>query len=596
MTSSDPLKQQQSLELAVVSNCNFSALIDRKAQVVWSCFPRFDGDPVFCSLLKKSTSTSSDIGFFDVLVPGLQKTEQAYVKNTAVLSTKLHTKDSSLEIIDFCPRFESADRDYRPNMLVRIIKPIKGRPRAQIRLRPTFGYGWGTPEKTRGSNHVRYLLSNLTIRLTTNAPISYVVDEVLFEVDEPLYLVLMPDDSLKQPLSELAEGYLAKTVNFWRNWSRGLTIPYEWQEHVLRSAITLKAMHFEETGALVSALTTSVPTGPNGENKDLRYNWLRNSAEVVQALNSLGAAATMESYLNFLNNIVAEFTEKDETDKRIQSVYGLSLETRLFERDMHRLPGYRGLGPVKLGTKDIELQTNEAYGTIILALTQTFFDERLKKSGDNFLFEKLEYLGEAAKKTYANPTDSQAVRTHTSVLSWAAADRLGKIATKLGKSDRSQYWSGVAKEMYENITSKAWNGQLNTFTSEWGGSEVTADLLALADIGFVKGTDDKFKGTVAAIEKDLLRNKQILTSKDSSIAKNSSTFRYIRAIAALGRRDEARELFENALKNLNHAGLISDTVDTKTGELWGNFPHNTATVGLIEAASVLSAPWSDLYN
>jgi len=406
----------------------------------------------------------------------------------------------------------------------------------------------------------------------------------------------MPDDSLKQPLSELAESYLAKTTAFWRNWTRGLTIPYEWQETVLRAAITLKAMQFEETGSLVAAMTTSIPNGPNGENRDFRYNWLRNSAEVVQALNGLGAAATMESYLNFLNNIVFEFTEKDENEKKIQSVYGLSLETRLFERDMHRLPGYRGLGPVKLGTKDVEQEANESFGTIILALTQAFFDERLKKTGDVFLFEKLEQLGEEAKKRYANPANGQPVRTVNSALSWAGADRLGKIAKKLGKTERSQYWSGVAKEIHANITAKAWSSKLNSFTSEWEGSEVTAELLSLADFGFVGKTDDKFKGTLEQIEKELLRNKLILQSKDSKVAKNSSTFRYIRAIAAFGRRDEARDLFENALKNLNHAGLISDTVHTETGELWGNFPHNTATVGLIEAASALSAPWSELHN
>jgi len=592
---SNPLKQEQSLELAVVSNCNFSALIDRKAQVVWSCFPRIDGDPVFCSLLKRSTSTSSDIGFFDVLVPGLQKTEQSYLKNTAILSTKLHTADSSLEIVDFCPRFESADRDYRPNMLVRIIRPLKGRPRAQIRLRPTFGYGWGTPEKTRGSNHIRYLLSNLTIRLTTNAPISYVVDEVLFEVDEPLYLVLMPDDSLKQPLSELAESYLVKTTNFWKNWTRALTIPFEWQEPVLRAAITLKAMHFEETGALVAALTTSVPTGPNGENKDHRYCWLRNSSQVVHALNNLGATATMESYLNFLSNIVADYTEKDAGDKRIQSVYGLSLETRLFERDMHRLPGYRGLGPVKLGTQDAEQSSPAGYGTIILALTQTFFDHRLKKMGDVFLFERLETLGEHSKNSYAT-SDKGEVNTSASVLAWAAADRLSKIAKKLEKNDRAQYWSTVASEIHGSILSKAWNAQLNSFTSHWGGQEVTAELLSIVDLGFVSPSDDKYKGTLDRIEKDLVKKGFVLQKKDSSISKNSDTFRYIRALAAAGRTKEARELFEKALQNVNHAGLISETVHTESGELWGNFPHNTATVGLIECASALSSSWADLYQ
>jgi len=407
---------------------------------------------------------------------------------------------------------------------------------------------------------------------------------------------LMPDDSLKQPLSELAESYLSKTLNFWTNWTRGLTIPFEWQEQVLRASITLKALQFEETGSLVAALTTSIPSGPTqGENKDYRYCWLRHSFEVVQALNSLGATGTMESYLNFLSNIVSEFTEKDGGEKkRIQTVYGLSMETRLFERDMHRLPGYRGLGPVKLGTRDAEIHSTDAYGTIVLALTQTFFDQRLKKAGDTFLFERLEQLGEEAKNTYQNPQQSGGVSTTSAVLSWAAADRLAKIAKKLGRDDRSKYWASTAKEIHSTVLSKAWNAGVNSFTSEWGGSDVSPDLLSFVELGFLSVNDEKFKGTVAKIEQDLLHNGQVLLAKGSKLAKNSATFSYIRTLAALGRREEARKLFEKALEHSNHAGLMSETVDTETGELWGNFPHNKAAVGLIECASALSVSWSQL--
>jgi len=264
-----PLEIPHSLQLAAVGNSSYSALIDKKGEVVWSCYPRFDGDPIFCSLVRRTRSSqgrgadSNEIGFFDIRIANFSHSEQCYIRNSAVLSTKLYDKyGNCLEITDFVPKFESWDRDFRPNMLIRIVTPIKGRPRAQIRLRPTFGYGWGTPEKTRGSNHLRYLLSTMTIRLTTNAPISYVADETFFEITEPLYLCLMPDESMKTSLEETCKTFLSKTLNHWRDWVKALTIPFEWQEEVIRACITLKLNSFEETGAIVAAMTTSLPNGP----------------------------------------------------------------------------------------------------------------------------------------------------------------------------------------------------------------------------------------------------------------------------------------------------------------------------------------------
>jgi GH15 family glucan-1,4-alpha-glucosidase len=177
----EKIHDDPTLKLACVGNCAYSCLIDEKAQVVWSCFPRFDGDPIFCSLLKRSTSTTNDIGFFDIHLNNFERSEQKYLRNSAVLSTTMYDKfGNALEIIDFIPKFESYERPYNPYMFIRKLIPKHGRPRVQIRLRPTFGYGWGTPEKSRGSNHIRYLLSNMSIRLTTNCPISFIVDEVFF--------------------------------------------------------------------------------------------------------------------------------------------------------------------------------------------------------------------------------------------------------------------------------------------------------------------------------------------------------------------------------------------------------------------------------
>jgi len=595
--------EKPSLDLACIGNCAYSALVDKKGQVVWSCYPRFDGDPIFCSLLKLSNTYSNDIGFFDIVLAHCSRTEQQYVRNTAVLSTKLYDEsENAIEIVDLIPRFESHEREYRPNMLIRIVKPLSGRPRARIRLRPTFGYGWGTPEKTRGSNHIRYLLSNMTIRLTTNAPISYVVDEVLFEIDEPIYLILMPDESLKAPINQLAESYLQKTEAWWVNWSKNLTLPFEWQDEIIRAAITMKMGNFEETGAIVAAMTTSVPNSPAGGNYDYRYCWLQDATLVVHALNQLGATSTLEGYLKFLNNVVATFHDsRDKSgERRISAVYGVSMETRLHEREMHRLPGYHGIGPVRLGNKDSEIVNNDVYGAVILALTQMFFDRRLLAQGDIVMFNRMELLGEAAARVYNQPTSTRTsnsvqVSAHASVKCWAACDRLAKIASRLGCKERELYWSQKAKMIKDDIMQHIWNQELNSFVCCWDGQEVDSMLLALPEVGFVSYTDQRFLNSLAQIERTLVKNGMVLSSPKQTVSNTFATFRYIRALAEVGRKEDARKLFVNMLNCMNSVGLLSETIDPETKELWGNFPQNVSMVGLIDCAVILSKQWKDAF-
>lgn len=593
----DKLHDDATLDLACVGNCAFSCLIDKKAQVVWSCYPRFDGDPIFCSLLKRSTSTNNDIGFWDVQLANFEKSEQHYLKNSAVLSTKLYDRNGScLEVIDLVPRFESFEREYRPNMLIRILKPIKGRPRTTIRLRPTFGYGWGVPEKTRGSNHVRYLLSNMTIRLTTNAPISYVVDEVMFEVDEPLYLCLMPDESLKIPLNEMCNSYLEKTLSWWHKWIKTLTIPVEWQEQVIRSVISLKMANFEETGAIVSAMTTSVPQTPKGGNFDYRYCWIREAQKIVHTLRLIGATTTMEGYLHFLSNVVADFIENSNTP--IQPVFGISLEKRMHEREMHRLPGYRGIGPVKLGSSDSELVQHDVYGAIILSLIPVFYDRRLKATGDEILFKQMEGLGEFARKVYNHPDNgprgkNTAVHTFSSVMCWVACDRLAKISSVMKYEAKAKYWSGHATTIKEEILNKSFNKEINSFVSAWDSQKVDAYLLLLPELKFISGTDEKFVSTLARIEKTLVKNQFVLVNEEDEVASNAATFDYVNALVHVGRKEEARKIFENAISNLNSNGMLSETIDPVSKKHWGNFPQNNAIVGLITCAMKLSKDWDD---
>ncbi|MGH6885390.1 MAG: glycoside hydrolase family 15 protein, partial [Geminicoccales bacterium] len=330
------------LDLAVIGNCSISALIDSRGKIVWSCLPRFDSDPRFCALLDSRNGSRS--GFFDIELLDLAEARQSYRHNSAVLETTLRDRHGgALQVIDFAPRFKHLGRTFRPAMIIRQVVPIAGAPRIRVRLRPSYEYGAHSPETTCGSNHVRYVMPDLTLRLTTNASVTYVTEEVPFIVETPISLLLGPDESLTESASDVARQFLEKTDDHWRDWCRALSIPFEWQDAVIRAAITLKLSNFEESGAIIAAPTTSIPESPaSGRNWDYRYCWLRDSYFVVHALNGLGATKTMEGYLNYIMNLAAA-----SEDGYLQPVFGLLQDRRLAETTVDSLAGYRGMGPVR---------------------------------------------------------------------------------------------------------------------------------------------------------------------------------------------------------------------------------------------------------
>ncbi|MHA1572318.1 MAG: glycoside hydrolase family 15 protein, partial [Alphaproteobacteria bacterium] len=294
------------LNLAVIGNCSFAALIDAQAKVVWMCLPRLDGDPVFCSLLEPK-GINADRGFFDIELVDFSHSEQRYLHNSAILVTRLYDSHGcGIEITDFAPRFKQYDRMYRPLMLVRHIQPLAGNPRIRVRLRPTGANGAHKPTITRGSNHIRYVTEEGTLRLTTDAPPSYIAEEVPFVVEQPITMVFGDDESLRASVAQTARNFYENTREYWREWTRYLSIPFEWQAEVIRAAVTLKLCSQEETGAIVAAITTSIPEAANTErNWDYRFCWLRDSYFVVNALNRLGATRTMEDYLYYMTNVIA---------------------------------------------------------------------------------------------------------------------------------------------------------------------------------------------------------------------------------------------------------------------------------------------------
>jgi GH15 family glucan-1,4-alpha-glucosidase len=591
------------LDLWPIGNCQVSALVDRAGRFVWGCVPRVDGDPAFSSLLDDAPRAGVGArGFWEIDLEDCAATTQSYLRNTPVLVTR-HTDatGSAVEVVDFCPRFRRHGRTYRPVAFVRIVRPVSGSPRIRIRLRPSRVWGAEDAPRTRGSNHIRYLLADFTLRLTTTAPVGWIEDERLFRLERPLHFFLGPDEGFSDDLKVAVDTMLDQTIEEWRQWVRGLATPLEWQEAVIRAAIGLKLCQHEETGAIVAALTTSIPEHANsGRNWDYRYCWIRDAYYTVQALNRLGALDVLESYLEYLRNVV-------DNARRgfIQPLYGVGGEARLDERVAAGLNGYRGMGPVRVGNDAYAQIQHDAFGQIILSNTQAFFDQRLYRVAGPEDFKALETVGERAWAAHDQPdaglwelrTKAQ-VHTYSAAMCWAACDRLANAAETLGLLPRRDFWQSRAETIRAKIEASAWRPEAGRLSATFEGDDLDASLIQLLDLRFFKPDDVRFRATLAAVEEGLRRGSHMLryaTEDDFGLpetAFNVATFWLIEALHATGRKTDARGLFEVMLERRTAAGLLSEDIDPILGELWGNYPQTYSLVGLINCAVLLSKPWS----
>jgi len=589
------------LDLALIGNCTIGALIDAQATINWACFPRFDGDPIFCSLLRNS----ADYGYFAVDLADFERAEQHYLDNTAILITRLYDRHGGcLEVTDFAPRFGQYGRMFRPMMLIRRLRKIAGSPRLTLRLRPACNDGAARPEITRGSNHIRFVMPGLTLRLTTDASLTAVLQETPFFLEDALTLLLGSDESAHESPGEVGRRFLEETTQYWREWVRYLSIPFEWQEAVIRSAITLKLNAYDDTGAIVAAMTTSIPEAEGSiRNWDYRYCWLRDGYFVINALNRLGATRTMERYLAYIVNVAA-----NADGAPLQPVYGIDGRAELTEREVDSLTGYRGMGPVRMGNLAYRQVQHDVYGSAILAATHIFFDQRLTRRGDEALFHRLEPLGEQALSCYDQPDaglwelrGSARVHTFSAVMCWAACDRLSRIAEHLGLTEQAARWSAGAREIHQVICRRAWNTQRQSFVSTFDGDSMDASLLLLSEVGFLATDDPRFAATVDTVAKDLRRGDYIfryIETDDFGEPENAflvCSFWYVNALAAIERRDEARALFEKLLACRNHHGLLAEHINPKSGEQWGNFVQTYSMVGLINSAIRLSIRWDQAF-
>jgi len=581
--------------LGIIGNCSYSALL-REGSVEWLCWPRPDSSFLFGPLLDRDRG-----GVFTVEGIDAQEVRQEYVENTNVLRTVFSGVDGSFELIDFAPRFLLYDRSFKPSMLVRILRPLSGEPKARVRCRPVYDYGLAQTGSWRASNHIEYTGYPAPVRLTTNVALTYVEDERPFLLERDRHLALTWGQPLEAGLEETAEHFLERTVDYWRRWVKATRVPRDYQREVIRSALVLKLHQYEDTGALLAATTTSLPEHPgSGRTWDYRYCWLRDAYFTLNAFERLGHSGEMELFLEYLRN------RADERDGALQPAYRIDGGSDAPERELEHLSGYNGDGPVRVGNQAFEHVQNDVYGEMVLAVSRLFLDTRFVGEIPPHtavaiiqgLLDQIEGRLEEPDAGLWEFRGRARLHSFSVLMHWAGAQRAVEVAEALQAGELAARAREIEQRAAELLATRCWNDDLGALTQVAGEPQLDASLLLAVHLGFLPSDDPRATSHVDAIRDTLSLDGGLLrryaSPDDFGVPRAAFTvcsFWLVEALALLGRTDEARELFERLIALHNGLGLFSEDVLPDTHVQSGNFPQTYTHVGLINAAFRLSRRW-----
>lgn len=583
----------------LIGNCQASALIGKSGSIDWLCMPRPDSPPVFGRLL------DPDGGHFSVESEGgFDRIEQSYVYNTNVLVTEVDCKDgSAFRITDFCPRFEQHGRMYRPNSVFRIVEPTRGAPRVRVSIRPVDGWEKAAIQAVRGNSHLRFETGIDFFRVATNMPLTYLEAENPFALDQTIYFGLTWGVGLEEDLAQVAQSFLQQTVDYWKLWVKHCSIPTLYQKETIRSALTLKLHCYEDTGAILAALTTSLPEeAGRTRNWDYRFCWLRDAYYVLSAFRSLGHFEEMEGFLKFVLNIAHN---QEHSREGLRPVYRLDQSLPLPELEHQKWKGFLSSAPVRSGNQAAEHVQNDVYGEMILTLAPIFMDERFHHLRSREHEALLEHLGALCARSIGQADaglweirNGWQVHSFSSLMNWAGLDRVVRIRER-GYLSGTPHDFGAMKEKASSELEKAVvEGVLRN-----GPTDSTLDA-ALLQLPILRYPNESLnRQTVSAIHQGLRLGEGPRESSflyrykrpDDFGNPNSAflicSFWMVQALAKVGELSHAREVMNEVVSATNHLGLFSEHFKADEKFQYGNFPQAYSHVGEINAAFAVSPSW-----
>ncbi|MBN1765152.1 MAG: glycoside hydrolase family 15 protein [Sedimentisphaerales bacterium] len=583
------------LNYGVIGNCRSAALISQTGCIEWCCLPDPDSSSFFAKILDRKKG-----GEFDIQVPHDFRIEQHYIPRTNILVTRYSRKKTKFEVIDFMPRYKNElGQVHCPPDIIRYIKPISGKPVIRVKYQPKPCYAqyqiktevrkeYIKTGTVNGSYESIYLYSNLDLaKIDAGEPVPISSDSY--------FLV-----SYNQKLLDLDIDWIhleyQKTRVYWLDWSAKTPRFQHYKHEINRSALVLKMLSFQNSGAISAALTTSIPEIIGGQrNWDYRFCWMRDASMTISILTRLNHYNVARRFMSYILSIIPY------KDEKIQIMYGLKGQKKLTEKILTSLSGYENSRPVRIGNAAYTQKQNDIFGVLLDVIYQYLM---IYKKGiadyQEELWTVVRSLAKHVEDNWARRDTSiwefRTLRKHftfSKILSWVAIDRALKIATYFEMDRYIEVWSDIREKIKTDIMTKGWNPEINAFTQVYGEPHLDASNLMMEHYGFISADDPKYISTVLLTREHLCQDGlmfRYLNEDDFGKPQTSfmvCTFWLIKSLYKIGEKQTAKNMFDRILQYSNHLGLYSEDIDIKTKRLLGNFPQGYSHLALIDTALTL---------
>ncbi len=585
------------LDYGLVGNSITSALISRRGEVAWMCYPDFASPSVFASLIDDKQG-----GRFAILPAGRGTAKQHYLPHTNILETVIGTKDYSFRILDFFPRYkkiaERRSQIVRENYLVRIVEPLRGKPRIRIRFDPRLDYARGRTSVVPEGDFLSISNPSQSLRMATNASIERVLDAKPFDLTHRLFFALGEIGDPKAFNLQKAHTLLRATKQYWQKWVATLVLPEENREMIIRSALVLKLLTYGETGAIIAAPTTSIPEEVGSTRCfDYRYCWVRDAAYTVDALNKIGRGHEAKRFMDFI-------LERVLHDDHIQTMYGINGETRLKEYTLDHLSGFRDSKPVRIGNAAYNQDQHDIYGEIIDVMYLYYgyyeFERRMSKRYWRFLrwlVNQIKFNWDRRDSGIWEFRGSYQHFTYSKLMCYIGMDRAVKLAQHFARDDLAGEWLPLRDEIQADLLKRGYDETVKSFVMYYGSKDLDASLLHMTYHEFLDPHDPRLVSTVKSIYETLRHDylvQRYAIKDDFGVSKSSFTicsFWLVDALAYIGEIEKAKSIYRKLIRRANHLGLFSEDIDIKTRKLVGNFPQAYTHIAMINT-SILLSEWS----
>ncbi|WP_010518917.1 glycoside hydrolase family 15 protein [Croceivirga radicis] len=588
------------LNYGIIGNCRSAALISVKGSMDWSCLPEFDSSSIFAKILDEKKG-----GSFEILVDDSYEIKQAYENRTNILVTTFSNGKDAFELRDFMPRYHKMEGGYHAQPeIIRYVKLVSGSPKLSIHYNPRLEYA---KEATNSFIKKDFIVSLTdeqqydTVFLYTSFEKEKVLNGDTLTLKDDGFFLITYNEKLLVPNLEKVYLEMERTKIYWLDWCDRTPTYKKYNDKILRSALTLKMLTYDKTGAVLAAATTSLPeTIGEVRNWDYRFCWIRDASMVIKVMSELGHKNSALRYLQFIIDLMPD------KDEKFQIMYGINKEKTLTEITLDHLDGYKGSKPVRIGNAAYQQTQNDIYGILMDVI-----HEQVCKFGTDL--ENCEELWGITKgivwivdKHWQEPDkgiwefrEEDRHFTFSKVLCWVAIDRAIKVAEIFGKHHKLEMWKDLEKAIREDIHKNAWNDEVKAFVQSYGSNYLDASVLLMESYGFIDAKDPKFVSTVHAIDKDLNNDGLLYRYKnqdDFGLPSSSftiCTFWFIKSLFKMGEEEKAEALFKQVLSYSNHLGLFSEDIDFESKRLLGNFPQAYSHLALIECAILFSKKHSE---